>query len=84
MEDEAELVEDRLSMFQSKKRLIMTSQLMQQLFCPAPMSILSARAVSQYDTLAYSVAKLSLGDACSLTSCTINRFLDVPLNNNTL
>ncbi|KAG6656943.1 hypothetical protein CIPAW_04G056400 [Carya illinoinensis] len=84
VEDEAELVEDRLSMFQSKKRLIMTSQLMQQLFCPAPMSILSARAVSQYDTLAYSVAKLSLGDACSLTSCTINRFLDVPLNNNTL
>ncbi|KAF5457659.1 hypothetical protein F2P56_021745 [Juglans regia] len=84
VEDEAELVEDRLSMFQSKKRLIMTSQLMQQLFCPAPMSILSSRAVSQYDTLAYSVAKLSLGDACSLTSCTISRFLHVPLNNNTL
>lgn len=84
MEDEAELVEDQQSMFRSKKRLIMTSQLMQQLLCPAPMSILSARAVSQFDTLAYSLAKLSLGDACSLTSSTINRFLHVPLNDNSL
>lgn len=84
VEDEAELIEDRHSMPRSKRRLMLTRQLMQQLLCPPPMSILSAKAASEYDILAYFVAKLSLGDACSLTSCTRNGLLRMSLINNNL
>jgi hypothetical protein len=84
VEDEAELIEDRPPMLRSKKRLILTTQLMQQLLCPAPVSILSANATSQFDTLTYFVAKLSLGDACGLTSCTRNGLSRVPLINSDL
>ncbi|KAF5480205.1 hypothetical protein F2P56_000971 [Juglans regia] len=83
-EDQAELIEDWQSMLRPKKRLILTTQIMQQLLCPAPTSILSAKGDSQYDVLGYFVAKLSLGDACSLTSFTSNGLLHIPLINNTL
>ncbi len=84
MEDEFELIEDGQSMLRSKRRLILTTQLMQQLLCPVPVSILSANAASHYDTLAYFVAKLSLGDACCLNSCTRNGLSHVPMINNNL
>jgi hypothetical protein len=84
VEDEFELIEDGQSMLRSKRRLILTTQLMQQLLCPVPVSILSANAASHYDTLAYFVAKLSLGDACCLNSCTRNGLSHVPMINNNL
>lgn len=84
MEDEAELIEDRQSMLRPKKRLILTTQIMQQLLCPAPISILFAKGDSQYDVVGYFVAKLSLGDACSLTTLTSNGLLHVPTFNNNL
>ncbi|KAM3760971.1 hypothetical protein ACB098_01G232600 [Castanea mollissima] len=84
VEDDAEFIEDGQSMLRSKRRLILTTQLMQQLLCPAPVSFLSAKAASHYDTMAYFVAKLSLGDACCLNSRTRNGLSHVPLNNNNL
>ena len=84
MEDDVEFIEDGQSMLRSKRRLILTTQLMQQLLCPAPVSFLSANAASHYDTMAYFVAKLSLGDACCLNSHTRNGLSRVPLNNNNL
>ncbi|KAF5205241.1 dentin sialophosphoprotein-like protein [Thalictrum thalictroides] len=68
LEDDAELADDTQTTIRPRRRLIFTTQLMQQLFCPAPAEILSAKADSDYETVAYSVAKLALGEACSLIS----------------
>ncbi|KAA8541020.1 hypothetical protein F0562_024842 [Nyssa sinensis] len=69
VEDEAEMVEDGPPMLKPKRRLILTTQLMQQLFCPPPAGVLSADASVNHETLAYFVARLALRDACSLISC---------------
>lgn len=69
VEYEAEVIEDRQPMVRPKRRLILTTQLMQQLLRPAPRAILSADATSDYDCVVYYIAKLALGDACSLSSC---------------
>uniref|UniRef100_A0A5B6ZF66 Uncharacterized protein n=1 Tax=Davidia involucrata TaxID=16924 RepID=A0A5B6ZF66_DAVIN len=69
VEDESEMIEDVQPMHRPKKRLILTTQLMQQLFRPAPAAILSAEATSDYDMVVYFAARLALGDACSLTFC---------------
>lgn len=55
-----------------KKRIILTTQLMQQVFRPAEASFLSSNTYSNYDSTIYLTAKLALGDACSLTSLTEN------------
>lgn len=68
MEDEAELADDAQPIIRPRRRLIYTSQLMQQLLCPAPAEILSAKATSDYETVTYSVAKVALGEACGLIS----------------
>lgn len=62
------MIEDMHSLLRPKKRLILTTQLMQQVFQPALAAILSADAISNYDSVAYFTAKLALGDACSLIS----------------
>lgn len=69
VEYEAEVIEDRQPMVRPKRRLILTTQLMQQLLRPAPRAILSADATSDYDCVVYYIAKLALGDACGLSSC---------------
>ncbi|XP_023529474.1 uncharacterized protein LOC111792311 isoform X2 [Cucurbita pepo subsp. pepo] len=66
--NEVEMVEDGHVMFRSKRRLIMTKQLLQQLVYPAPSFILSADASSFYDSTIYFVLRSSLGDTCSLMS----------------
>ncbi|XP_043703445.1 uncharacterized protein LOC122653611 isoform X2 [Telopea speciosissima] len=66
VEEEAELIEDVQPLVRPRRRLILTTQLMQQLFRPAPASILSAEATSNYESVIYFIAKLALGDACSL------------------
>lgn len=53
----------------ARRRLILTTQLMQQLFYPPPAAILSADAKSEYESVAYSISRLALGDACSMVSC---------------
>lgn len=77
---EAELINDGHPMLRSKRRLILTTQLMQQLLRPAPAAILSADASSDYDSMAYFIAKIALSDACSLTFCP--RRLVPSVNNN--
>ncbi|KAL7101008.1 hypothetical protein ACP275_08G030300 [Erythranthe tilingii] len=67
-EEEAEIVEDILPLARAKRRLIFTTQLTQQVFRPAPAVILFADAKSNCDDVAYSAARLALGDACNLIS----------------
>ncbi|KAK9278620.1 hypothetical protein L1049_028193 [Liquidambar formosana] len=69
VEDEAEMIEDGPPMHRPSRRLILTTQLMQQLLRPPPALVLSADATSNYETVAYFAARLALGDACSLVSC---------------
>ncbi|KAL4297861.1 hypothetical protein GQ457_12G006220 [Hibiscus cannabinus] len=68
VEDEPEMIEDWPPVVRSKRRLILTRQLMQQLLCAPPRVFLSADAGKNYETVAYFVARSVLGAACS-TSC---------------
>ncbi|CAK7323243.1 unnamed protein product [Dovyalis caffra] len=65
VEDEVEMVDDGLPVLRSKRRLILTTQLMQMLLRPPLGSILSAN-----ENAAYFIARSTLGDACSTLSCT--------------
>ncbi|XP_044467673.1 uncharacterized protein LOC123197430 [Mangifera indica] len=76
MQDEVDILEDVPPVFRSKRRLVLTTQLMQQLLRPAPESILSADMNSHYDSVIYSVSRLALGDACSLTYFPRNGLLE--------
>ncbi|XP_009789458.1 uncharacterized protein LOC107790329 isoform X1 [Nicotiana tabacum] len=64
-----ESVDDGPPRLKARRRLILTAQLMQQLFYPPPAAILSADAKSEYESVAYSISRLALGDACSMVSC---------------
>ncbi|KAL9156031.1 hypothetical protein ABFS82_09G045900 [Erythranthe guttata] len=75
-DDGVELYEDGPPSLRSKRRLILTTHLMQQLLRPAPAAILSADARSSYEIVAYSVSRIALGDACSKVSCSSH--LDSP------
>ncbi|CAL5362364.1 unnamed protein product [Camellia sinensis] len=83
VEDEAEMIEDGPPVLRHKRRLILTTQLMQQLFHPPPAAVLSADASSNYETVAYLVARLALGDACSPIPCSGNNS-SVPLDSSNL
>ncbi|XWS37285.1 hypothetical protein CRYUN_Cryun19dG0030100 [Craigia yunnanensis] len=65
IEDEPEMIEDWPPVLRSKRRLILTTQLMQQLLRAPPRVVLSADASKNYETLAYFVSRSVLGDACS-------------------
>ncbi|RID66917.1 hypothetical protein BRARA_D02026 [Brassica rapa] len=60
------LLEDGLQI-RSKRRLIYSTQLMQQLFRPPPARVISLIASSNYEFVAYTAARGALGDACSST-----------------
>ncbi|THG09141.1 hypothetical protein TEA_006380 [Camellia sinensis var. sinensis] len=83
VEDEAEVIEDGLLMLRPKRRLILTTQLMQQLFHPPSAAVLSADASSNCEALDYLVARHTLGDACSLIPCS-GSDLCVPLDDTNL
>ncbi|CAL9187228.1 unnamed protein product [Musa hybrid cultivar] len=68
MDDEAETMEDDLLMPQSRRRLILTTQLMHQLIPAEPAVLFEGEATSAYASVTYSVAKAALSDACSLVS----------------
>ncbi|KAB2055451.1 hypothetical protein ES319_A11G038600v1 [Gossypium barbadense] len=65
VENEPEMIEDWPPVPGSKRRLVLTTQLLQQLICAPPRVVLSADASKNYETLAYFVARSVLGDACS-------------------
>ncbi|KAE9602207.1 hypothetical protein Lalb_Chr12g0197101 [Lupinus albus] len=67
VEDDAELVED-LPTVKSKRRLVFTTQLMQQLINPPAAAVLSADVKLDHESVVYSVLRLVLGDACSSVS----------------
>ncbi|KAL6521693.1 hypothetical protein OROGR_018262 [Orobanche gracilis] len=64
----ANIVEEMLPVTRAKRRLISTTQLMQQVFRPAPVIILCSDASPNCDCVAYFAARLALGDAWGLTS----------------
>ncbi|XP_039005397.1 uncharacterized protein LOC120132775 isoform X1 [Hibiscus syriacus] len=67
VENEPEFFEDWLPpVLRSKRRLVSTTQLMQQLLHAPPRVVLSADACKNYETLVYFVARSVLGDACSM------------------
>ncbi|KAK1432913.1 hypothetical protein QVD17_09816 [Tagetes erecta] len=68
LKEEAEALGSSHRMFHSKKRIILTTQLMQVLFRPPPAAILSDDATKCYNTISYFAARLALGDACSLAN----------------
>ncbi|KAL3528458.1 hypothetical protein ACH5RR_007780 [Cinchona calisaya] len=70
VEEDVELMEDGSLMLKPKRRLILTTQLMQQLFRPPPAAILSLDANLDYESVAYSISRLALSDACGVVSLT--------------
>ncbi|KAK6153455.1 hypothetical protein DH2020_013094 [Rehmannia glutinosa] len=72
IQDDAELIEDGPPLLRSKRRLILTTQLMQQLFRPPPATILSADASSIYESVTYAVSRVVSGDACSAVTHSID------------
>ncbi|KAJ6827809.1 uncharacterized protein M6B38_365120 [Iris pallida] len=69
VEDEAELTEDATLVPRARRRIILTTQLIQQLLPPVPTPILAAEVTSAYEHVTYFLAKSALGHACSLMSC---------------
>lgn len=68
VEDEIDNNEDLLPMIRPKRRLLLTTQLMQQVFRPPSAAVLSLDASSNYEVIMYSLARSVLGDACNLIS----------------
>ncbi|XP_024976161.1 uncharacterized protein LOC112514072 isoform X1 [Cynara cardunculus var. scolymus] len=68
VEDDGEVIEDAHPMPRPKRRIILTTQLMQQLFPAPPATVLSTDSTSSYGSVAFHAARLALGDACNLVS----------------
>ncbi|XP_022741851.1 uncharacterized protein LOC111293361 [Durio zibethinus] len=67
VEGDIEILENVHPMLRSKRRLVLTTQLMQLLLHPAPASIIREDASSNNDSISYFVSRVALGDACSLS-----------------
>ncbi|XP_020579678.1 uncharacterized protein LOC110024198 isoform X2 [Phalaenopsis equestris] len=68
IEDDTEAMDDVSSIGRPKRRLIFTTQLIQQLFSPVPTKFLFQDSMMSYEKVIYYLAKLTLGEACSLIS----------------
>ncbi|KAK4252502.1 hypothetical protein QN277_014494 [Acacia crassicarpa] len=68
VDDDADVIEDVPPIVKSKRRLVLTTQLVQQLFSPPPAAVLSADIKLHHESVVYSVARLALRDSCSLVS----------------
>ncbi|CAI8596249.1 unnamed protein product [Vicia faba] len=65
---EAGAVEDLSVMVKAKRRLVLTTQLMQQLLSPPPAIVLVEDMKLHHESVVYSVSRLTLGEACSSIS----------------
>lgn len=65
--DEAETQDDTLN-YLPRKRLILTTQLIQQLLPAIPATILREQSVSTYESATYTLSMSTLRDACSMAS----------------
>ncbi|WVZ55977.1 hypothetical protein U9M48_006570 [Paspalum notatum var. saurae] len=70
--DEAETQDDAPLNYLPRKRLILTTQLIQQLLPAIPATILRAQAVSAYESATYTLSMSTLRDACSMASSSYN------------
>ncbi|KAF7838519.1 uncharacterized protein G2W53_007001 [Senna tora] len=68
VDDDVEVTEDLPPSVKSKRRLVLTTQLVQQLLNPPSGAVLSADVKLHHESVVYSVARLALGDACSSVS----------------
>ncbi|CAI9272635.1 unnamed protein product [Lactuca saligna] len=69
-----EKVADLMSIVDRKRRrLILTTQLMQMLFQSAPNIVISEDATKHCDTITYYVAKFGLGDACRTSRSSVEQ-----------
>ncbi|KAF3672599.1 putative 40S ribosomal protein S19-3-like [Capsicum annuum] len=66
---EIDSIDDGPPRLKARRRLVLTTQLMQQLFYPPPAAFLFADAKSEYESVAYSISRFALGDACGMVSC---------------
>ncbi|KAH9619849.1 hypothetical protein KSS87_001573 [Heliosperma pusillum] len=64
--DETDFHEYLSPLVRQGRRLIMTTKLMQQVFCPPPASILSLNGRSNGEVIMYSVSRLALAEASNL------------------
>uniref|UniRef100_A0A0A9DEE8 Uncharacterized protein n=1 Tax=Arundo donax TaxID=35708 RepID=A0A0A9DEE8_ARUDO len=69
--DEAETLDDAALNYLPRKRLILTTQLIQQLLPAIPTTVLRAQAVSAYESTTYTLSMLTLRDACSMASSSL-------------
>lgn len=69
VDDGLVMIEVGSPMTPARRRLILTTQLMQLLLPSVPATFLRADASASYESVAYSVAKSALGDASSVVSC---------------
>lgn len=67
-EDDPESLEDALVNYLPRKRLIMTTKLIQEVFPAIPARVLRAQAVSAYESATYNIAMVTLGDTCIISS----------------
>ncbi|KAL9673992.1 hypothetical protein QQ045_030256 [Rhodiola kirilowii] len=65
--DEVEHAEYRTVTLNGKRRLVLTTQLMQQLLEPPPASVMSSDAYVNYESVVYFTSRESCGSACSLS-----------------
>lgn len=75
VEDEREIYDDLLPVSRAKRRLVLTTELMKQVFRPAPAVLLSQDACLSSESTIYFVCRLALGDACSLAGHSQTAFL---------
>ncbi|RWW09468.1 hypothetical protein BHE74_00004545 [Ensete ventricosum] len=61
-------MDDGLFVSQSRRRLILTTQLMHQLIPAVPAVMFKGDATSGHQSVTFSIAKAALADACSLVS----------------
>ncbi|CAI9111867.1 OLC1v1012196C1 [Oldenlandia corymbosa var. corymbosa] len=78
--DEVDLLEDgSLMVLKPKRRLILTTHLIQKLLRPPSAAFLSLDASLDYESAVYSVSRLALGDACAMVTSTSSKS-DIPLD----
>ncbi|VFQ82140.1 unnamed protein product [Cuscuta campestris] len=68
VEEDVDLNENAPPRHRARRRLVLSTQLLQQVFPPPPKMILSANSYAEYEAVAYSVSRLVLGDACGMVS----------------
>lgn len=77
--DEVEQADNRTVKY--KRRLVLTTQLMQQLLDPPSPSVMSADACMTYESVVYFTSRVSCGSACSLSSSKNHRCMSSDHNN---